>query len=73
MPRIAPEDGLTKFQRYREARRRKGMKLLRVWVPDPAAPGFQAEARRQAALLRDAPEEAEALRFIEGAADWPEP
>lgn len=49
---------------------RKGMKLLRIWVPDTKAPGFAAEARRQAALLRDAPEQREALDFIEAAADF---
>ena len=31
----APADGLTKFQRYRRGQINKGMKLLRVWVPDP--------------------------------------
>ena len=63
MPRAkpAPEDGLTKFQRYRRARIDKGMKLLRVWVPDPARPEFAKEAARQARLLRGRPEEAEAL------------
>ena len=65
-------DGLTKFQRYRNSKRMQGMKLLRVWVPDPKAPGFKKEARRQAALLRRAPEEAETLRFIEAATDWPQ-
>lgn len=45
------------------------MKLLRVWVPDPHAPGFREEALRQAALLRKAPEEREALDFIEAVAD----
>jgi Protein of unknown function (DUF3018) len=50
------------------------MKLLRIWVPDPNAPGFAEEVRRQAALLRGAPEEEEALDFIEAAAreTWPE-
>jgi hypothetical protein len=47
------------------------MKLLRVWVPDPTAPDFRAEAARQASLLRGAPEEGEALGFIEAAMDWP--
>jgi len=48
------------------------MKLLRVWVPDPQAPGFREEAHRQALLLRNAPEERDALEFIEAAADrWP--
>ncbi len=43
------------------------MKMLRVWVPDPHAPGFAAEAERQAALLKGAPEELEALAFIAAA------
>ena len=50
-------------------RKAAGMKLLRVWVPDPDAPGFRDEARRQALLLRNAPEEREALDFIAAAAD----
>ncbi|MBV9250109.1 MAG: DUF3018 family protein [Acetobacteraceae bacterium] len=45
------------------------MRLLRIWVPESKAPGFDAEARRQAALLRGAAEEREALDFIEAAAD----
>lgn len=70
MPRPAKQDGLNKFRRYRTARRAQGMKLLRVWVPDPRLPGFAEEARRQAELLRGAPEEGEALDFIAAAADW---
>jgi hypothetical protein len=70
MQHETPADGLSKFQRYRATRRHRGMKLLRVWVPDPDAPGFCEEAHRQAALLRQAPEEIDALRFIEAAADW---
>jgi hypothetical protein len=46
------------------------MKLLRVWVPDPHAPGLREEAYWQAPLLRGAPEETEALDFIEAAGDW---
>lgn len=45
------------------------MKLLRIWVPDPAAPGFAEEACRQAAWLLGAPEEAETLNFIEAVVD----
>ena len=69
MSRPASKDGLDKFQRYRAAQKARGMKLLRVWVPDPLAPGFREEALRQAALLRGAPEEHEALDFIEAVAD----
>jgi Protein of unknown function (DUF3018) len=69
MPRPGRNDGLDKFQRYRATRRARGMKLLRIWVPDPHAPGFRKEAERQANLLRGAPEEREALDFIVAAAD----
>ncbi len=73
MPRAGarPE---SKFARYRQNKRRQGMKLLRIWVPDPNAPGFAEEVKRQAALLRDAPEQEEVLDFIEAAASetWPE-
>ena len=72
MLRPASADGLGKFQRYRAARRARGMKLLRVWVPDPLATGFHEEAHRQAQALRGAPEEREALNFIEAAADFGE-
>jgi hypothetical protein len=69
MPRPARQDGLDKFRRYRATQRDRGMKLVRLWVPDPKAPGFRQQARRQARLLRGAPEERDALDFIEAAAD----
>jgi hypothetical protein len=70
MPRVARKDGLDTFRRYRARQRDRGMKLVRLWVPGPAAPGFRQQARRQARLPRGAPEERQALDFIEAAADW---
>ncbi len=69
MARAPLNDGLTKSQRYRQRQAMQGMKLLRLWVPDPAAPGFAEELRRQVLLLRGAPEEGEALDFIEAHSD----
>jgi hypothetical protein len=43
------------------------MKLVRIWVPDLDNPEFAAKARHEADVLRGAPEEQEALDFIEGA------
>jgi hypothetical protein len=75
MPRTKrlTEDGLNKFQRYRQAQHSKGMRLLRVWVPDTHLPEFAKEAERQAKMLYNRPEEKEALAFIEAAFAWPEP
>ena len=69
---VLKADGLTKFQRFRRNQANKGMKLLRIWVPDPSSPEFAAEAERQAALLRGRPEEQEAMAFIEAAFEWPD-
>lgn len=70
--RQTDDDGLTKFQRYRLQQQRRGMKFLRVWVPDPHRPEFSVEAQRQGLLLHDRPEEQEAMAFIESAFEWPE-
>ena len=74
MPRSRrkPDESLSKFQRYRRAQARKGMKLLRIWVPDPRNPDIAKEAQRQAKLLQGRPEEQEALDFIASAFDWPD-
>ncbi len=70
MPRPAATDGQPKPRRNRVSAKKPGMKLIRMWVLDPHAPGFKEELARQAALLRGAPEEQEALDFIEAAGDW---
>ncbi|MCZ8178999.1 MAG: DUF3018 family protein [Rhizobium sp.] len=67
------DDGLTKFQRYRQQQQNRGMKQLRIWVQDPHRPEFAAEAKRQGLLLRGRDDEAEALDFIAAATEWPEP
>lgn len=73
MPRPkSADDGLSKFQRYRQQQQHRGMKQLRIWVPDPHKPEFAAEAKRQGLLLRGRDEEAEALDFIAAATEWPE-
>lgn len=68
----ASPDGLTKFQRYRRAKARKGMRLLRIWVPDTRSPEFAAEAERQGKLLRGRPEEEDIMTFIEAVVEWPD-
>ena len=60
-------------QRYRRREQRQGMKMLRIWVPDPTRPDFAAEARRQGELLGGRQEEADAMAFIEAAVEWPDP
>ncbi len=57
--------GSSKFARYRDNKRKQGMRLLRIWVPDVTAPGFQEELERQARLVSAASDNAAVLDMIE--------
>ena len=71
MPRASTKRTLSKFQRYRASKRSRGMRLLRIWVPDVRAPDFVDEAARQAKLLENKPEQIEATDFIMSSFAWP--
>ena len=51
------------------ARAEQALRLLRERTAHTRTPEYRAEVRRQAAMLRGTPEEAEALDFIEAAMD----
>lgn len=55
----------SKFARYRARKKAQGLREIRMWVPDVKAPGFWERSVAAAAILRDAPEEEETVRFIE--------
>jgi hypothetical protein len=67
MPRAAPNELNDKSQRFRARRKAEGMKLARIWIPDPRSPEIAARALREAESLRGAADEQEALDFIEAA------
>lgn len=64
-PRSISPESSDKFRRYRETKRRRGLREVRIWLPDVGAPGFAEEAARQAALLRGSPGEREAAELID--------
>lgn len=55
----------SKFARYRARKKAQGLREIRMWLPDVNAPGFWERSVLAAAILRDAPEEEETMRFIE--------
>ena len=48
-PPKAPQ--MTKESRYREGMRRRGFRLVSMWVPDTRSSAFRSELQRQAALV----------------------
>jgi antidote-toxin recognition MazE-like antitoxin len=65
-----PKSSRDKVRAYRERMRRRGMKLIQIWVPDPKSPHFFAEARRQAKLIAESPYEKDDQAFIDSVTDW---
>ena len=54
-----------KFRTYRANKRRQGLKLVRLWLPDPKSAAFRRRIRQQCVALRGQTEDREALDFIE--------
>ncbi len=65
-----PKSSREKVKAYRERMRRRGMKLIQIWVPDPKSPYFFAEARRQARVIAESPQEKDDQAFIDSISDW---
>ena len=43
-----------RVRKHRDALRAAGLRPVQIWVPDTRRPGFEAECRRQAALVAQA-------------------
>lgn len=59
----------TRIRVYRARMRRKGLRLVQVWLPDVRNPWFVAEARRQSLLVSRDSSEREIADFLEHVAD----
>lgn len=54
---------------YRERKRKEGMRLLQMWVPDVNSPEFAAEAHRQSVLAAEADRRGDDQDFIDSIVD----
>jgi Protein of unknown function (DUF3018) len=59
------ESTANKFKKYRASKQQRGLKLVRMWLPDPKSVAFRRSIRRQCLALRGTPEDRDALDFIE--------
>lgn len=59
-----------RIMNHRRRMRAAGLKSVQIWVPDPQAPGFAEECRRQSLLIRNDPVEAHDLQMLGELADW---
>lgn len=59
-----------RVQSHRKRLRAAGLKPIQIWVPDPNAPGFAAECRRQSMIIQNDPKEMLDLELLADIADW---
>lgn len=59
----------SRVQKHRTNLRKKGLKLIQIWVPDTHAQGFTQECSRQALLAKNSDEAQDINDFISKAAD----
>ena len=57
---------------HRERLRAQGLRPVQIWVPDVRAPGFAAEAHRQARAVAASDHSEDDQAFIDSVAVWPE-
>jgi Protein of unknown function (DUF3018) len=50
--------------------RRRGLRPLEIWVPDPGAPGFTEEARRQSLAVANSHHEKDDQAFVDAISIW---
>jgi hypothetical protein len=53
-----------KYRRFRMTQKARGLRAVRLWVPDSRHPDVIARLERDGALLRGAPEQREADDFF---------
>lgn len=54
-----------KFRAYRARKKAKGLREIRMWVPDVNAPGFQEKLAADMRALRGTQEEQDILKWTE--------
>jgi len=59
-----------RVQNHRNRLRAAGLKPVQIWVPDPQAPGFAAECRRQSLVIQSDPTNMHDLEMLAEIADW---
>lgn len=58
-----------RVQTHRNRLRAAGLKPIQIWVPDPKAPGFAAECKRQSLIIQNDPDDMLDLEMLAEIAD----
>jgi hypothetical protein len=65
-----PKPSRVKVRAHRERRRRQGLRLIQIWVPDVRAPGFMTAAHQQSLAVARSALAHEDQAFIAAISAW---
>lgn len=66
---MAAKSSTERVRAFRERQRKRGMRLIQMWVPDVNSPEFAAEAHRQSMLAAQGDHMTDDQDFIESIID----
>ena len=72
MPPTTARSSRDKVRAHRARMRRKGMRLIQIWVPDVRTRAFRLRAHRDALAVSGSPDESRDQSFVDTISVWPE-
>lgn len=72
MPPAARSTSRDKVRAHRARMRRKGMRLIQIWVPDVRTKAFKRQAHREALAVAKSVTERDDQAFVDSVSVWPD-
>ena len=72
MPTAARSTSRDKVRAHRARMRRKGMRLIQIWVPDVRTKAFKRRAHREALAVAKSVTERDDQAFVDSISVWPD-
>jgi len=70
MPTTARSSSREKVNAYRTRMKKKGMRLIQMWVPDTRSLAFRRQARRDGLAVANSPHAAADQAFVDAISAW---
>jgi hypothetical protein len=67
-----PRRSRDRVRAHRERMKKKGMRLIQMWVPDTRSRAFRRRAHRDSLQIANSPHEAADQAFVDAISAWPD-
>ena len=71
MPTATRPSTRDKVRAHRARLKKKGMRLLQMWVPDTRSRSFRRRAHLDSLAIANSPHEKDDQAFVDAVSDWP--